>query len=118
MEGLVKGNVVVIPFPFSDLSASKRRPALVLANFSGNDILLCQITSQYHSKEKNAVVLKTTDFKSGTLPVNSYIRPLRIFTADKSLILRTAGTVSDEIVNETIEMIVKTLRQEPSLHVF
>ena len=49
MERFVKGNVVIIPFPFSDLSDSKRRPALVLADLQGNDIILCQITSQNSS---------------------------------------------------------------------
>ncbi|MBN2488357.1 MAG: type II toxin-antitoxin system PemK/MazF family toxin [Methanosarcinaceae archaeon] len=45
MERPVKGDIVVIPFPFSDLSASKRRPALVVANLTGDDVILCQITS-------------------------------------------------------------------------
>ena len=46
MERFVKGDVVVIPFPFSDLSASKKRPALVLASLEGDDLILCQITSE------------------------------------------------------------------------
>jgi mRNA interferase MazF len=46
MGRFVKGDVVVIPFPYSDLSASKKRPALVLADLEGDDIILCQITSQ------------------------------------------------------------------------
>ena len=46
MGKFVKGDIVVIPFPFSDLSSSKRRPALVLAGLKGNDIILCQITSK------------------------------------------------------------------------
>jgi len=45
MARFVKGDVVVIPFPFSDLSQAKRRPALVLAELEGNDRILCQITS-------------------------------------------------------------------------
>jgi mRNA interferase MazF len=108
MEKFVKGNVVVIPFPFSDLSASKRSPALVLANLADNDILLCQITSQY-KETKHVVSLKTTDFAIGTLPVNSYIRPERIFTANKSIILKTVGIVSGEIFNKTIENIISIL---------
>jgi mRNA interferase MazF len=111
MERFVKGTVVVIPFPFSDLSASKCRPALVLTDFFGDDVLLCQITSQYHSKDKKVIALKTTDFKSGTLPVDSYIRPTRIFTADKSLIIRTAGVVSDKILNQTVDKIIELLKQ-------
>ncbi len=46
MGRFVKGDVVVTPFPFSDLQVAKRRPALVVATFPGDDVLLCQITSQ------------------------------------------------------------------------
>jgi mRNA interferase MazF len=46
MARFVVGDVVVVPFPFSDLSESKRRPALVLAVLTGDDLILCQITSQ------------------------------------------------------------------------
>ena len=46
MERFVKGDIVVIPFPFSDLTEAKRRPALVVAKLDGNDLILCQITSQ------------------------------------------------------------------------
>jgi hypothetical protein len=42
----VRGDVVVIPFSFSDLSQSKRRPALIVAQFEGKDVILCQITSK------------------------------------------------------------------------
>lgn len=42
----LKGDVVVLPFPFSDLSSSKKRPALVIANLKGDDLILTQITSQ------------------------------------------------------------------------
>jgi len=108
MEKFVRGSVVVIPFPFSDLSATKRRPALVLANLADNDILLCQITSQY-KETKHVVPLEATDFTIGSLPVNSYIRPERIFTADKSIILKTVGLVSGEILNKTVENIINIL---------
>jgi len=84
MAGFVKGDVVVIPFPFSDLSGTKRRPALVLADLPGNDILLCQITSQ-QTKDIFAISLAANDFSTGSLTVASYIRPTRIFTADKIL---------------------------------
>jgi mRNA interferase MazF len=47
MARFVKGDVVVVPFPFADLSEAKRRPALVVADLTGDDLILCQITSQY-----------------------------------------------------------------------
>jgi len=106
----VKGDVVVIPFPFTDLSGSKRRPALVIADLRGNDILLCQITSQ-QSNDASALALNSTDFISGSLPVNSFIRPLRIFTADKNIILRKAGKITSSLMNKVIDCIILTLEQ-------
>ena len=46
MAKFVKGDVVVVPFPFSNLSQAKRRPALVVVDLEGDDIIICQITSQ------------------------------------------------------------------------
>ena len=46
MGKFVKGEVVVVPFPFSDLSSTKRRPALVITSLTGDDVILCQITSK------------------------------------------------------------------------
>jgi mRNA interferase MazF len=110
MEKFVKADVVVIPFPFSDLSANKRRPALVLADLSGDDILLCQITSQV-SSEQSALPLEAKDFVSGSLPVDSYIRPTRIFTADKKIIVCKAGRISSGLMDKVIDSLVSVLRQ-------
>jgi mRNA interferase MazF len=46
MASFVKGDVFVVPFPFSDLTEAKRLPALVVAELSGDDLILCQRTSQ------------------------------------------------------------------------
>jgi mRNA interferase MazF len=81
MGRFVKGDVVVTPFPFSDLQAAKRRPALVVATFTGEDVLLCQITSQAVS-DSYAIPLRSTDFTSGRLANDSNIRPNRLFTTD------------------------------------
>ncbi len=66
MERFVKGDVVVVPFPFSDLTQSKRRPALVIAELEGDDLILCQITSQ-SIKDKYAVSIYETDFETALL---------------------------------------------------
>lgn len=47
MEGFVKGQIVVVPFPFSDLSDLKKRPAMVISSLDGNNLILAQITSRY-----------------------------------------------------------------------
>ncbi|MBA3044553.1 type II toxin-antitoxin system PemK/MazF family toxin, partial [archaeon] len=51
MAEFIKGDVVVVPFPFSDLMQTKRRPALVVAELKGDDVILCQITSQWVKDE-------------------------------------------------------------------
>ena len=106
MERLVKGDVVVLPFPFSDLSASKKRPALVVATLQGDDIILCQITSVAR-KDENAISLQQKDFKQGKLPVQSMIRPNRLFTADKSIILYNVGALKDHKIKEVEKMIIQ-----------
>ncbi len=86
MERLVKGDVVVFPFPFSDLSAYKKRPALVLAVLEGDDLILCQITGEARH-DKYVVELKDSDFKQGKLNVIRVIRPNRVFTAKNQLLV-------------------------------
>lgn len=109
MAKLIKGDVVVVPFPFSDLSSVKRRPAFVLANLPGSDIILCQITSRF-KKDQFVIQLSADDFTDGGLPVESYIRPNRIFTADKKIILRRAGKVNKEIVKQVVSKLIELLR--------
>ncbi len=109
MEKFIKGDVVVLPFPFSDLSDSKKRPALVLADLLGNDILLCQITSQ-HTKDRFALPLFSTSFNEGSLPVDSFIRPTRIFTADKNIIIKKVGHVKASIIKEAVNKIIELIK--------
>ena len=92
MGKFIKGDVVVLPFPFSDLSASKRRPALVVAIASADDIILAQITSRSFG-DRYAVELSDSDFSDGGLSIVSNIRPNRLFTADVNIIAYKAGNV-------------------------
>lgn len=108
MAKFVKGDIVVIPFPFSDLSGSKRRPALVLADLPGSDIILCQITSRFR-KDKFSIEISQNDFSIGGLPVLSYIRPNRIFTADKNIILRKAGSLKSSLTKSIIQQVISIL---------
>lgn len=106
MERFMKGDVVVLPFPFSDLSTSKKRPALVTANLKGDDLILSQITSQAR-KEDYSIILSSKDFESGTLNHNSLIRFNRLFTADKSIILYKVGSLKSYKIKEVEEEIVR-----------
>lgn len=77
-----KGNIVLVPFPFSDLSHSKRRPALVLADVGKDDYLLSQITSNPYG-DRLAVLLDEKSFEHGTLFRISYVRLGKIFIGKK-----------------------------------
>ncbi len=110
MEEFVKGDVVVLPFPFSDLSKSKKRPALVVANLEGDDIILCQITSEARIDDYSTV-LTTNDFKQGSLNLTSTIRPNRLFTADKSIVLYKIGSLKEPKIKEVETGIVNIFRK-------
>ena len=103
MERFIAGDVVVIPFPYSDLSGAKNRPALVIARVN-RDLILCQITSKAN-KDEYAIFLESVDFAVGRLPIVSFIRPNKIFTADKSIIIKKTGSVKPAILKETLKRI-------------
>lgn len=109
MEGFVKGDIVVLPFPFSDLSSSKKRPALVLADLKGDDIILCQITSQY-VKDEYALALNNIDFVKGSLNRGSNIRPNRLFTAEKSIIIRKVGMIKTDLFEKVVDKLFDIIK--------
>lgn len=106
MEQFVKGDVVVVPFPFSDLSNSKKRPALVLTSLKGDDIILCQITSKM-IKDEYYIEITDNDFKDGGLNQVSNVRPNRLFTADKNIVLYKVGEIKAEMMKGIIKRIIE-----------
>ena len=101
---------MVVPFPFSDLSRAKRHPALVITELEGEELILCQITSQ-QIKDKYAVSIEENDFQPGTLKQKSNVRPNRIFTADQRIILYHVGQLKLNKLKEVIETIVNILQK-------
>jgi len=89
------GEVVLIPFPFSDLSQAKLRPAVCLAPAGRGDWVLCQVTSNDFG-DPGAIPLDAADFASGGLRLVSYARPGKLFTANASLIVRSLGTLAPD----------------------
>jgi mRNA interferase MazF len=106
----VKGEVVVVPFPFSDLSAAKRRPALVISVLEGDDVILCQITSKA-LKDQYALALDDHDFQTGGLKQPSNVRPNRLFTADSHLILYPVGPLRPPKLEAILAKIIEIIRQ-------
>jgi mRNA interferase MazF len=89
---------------------AKRRPALVLVTLKGDDLILCQITSQSRS-DLYSMELDSHDFTAGGLNQSSKIRPNRLFTADEGIVVYRTGHVSAAKLNEVLDRLVAILKQ-------
>jgi mRNA interferase MazF len=91
-------SVVLLPFPFTDLTSSKKRPALVVSNTEFNrkseDVICCLITSNPNAKD--GVRIANKDMESGFLEFESTVKPYRLFTANKAIIYKVLGKLNKE----------------------
>ncbi|MBI2045444.1 type II toxin-antitoxin system PemK/MazF family toxin [Candidatus Pacearchaeota archaeon] len=111
MEKLMKGDIIVTPFPFSDLKSSIKRPAFVVASLKGDDVILCQITSKEHKEDPYQINLNQKDFSEGNLNLNSFIKPSILFTLRKSVVLYKLGKVSKNKTKEVEDKICEIVRR-------
>ena len=99
---LEQGDVVLLHFPFSDLSGSKQRPALVLSqgsyNRSSGDFVVCAITSRL-ANASHSVYLDTSEMEEGRLLAPSRIKVDKIFSAAQSLAIKRLGRVKAAVVD-------------------
>ena len=103
------GAVVLVRFPFSDLSQSKSRPAVVLADAGRGDRVLCQITSKPYG-DARAIRLEQSAFASGSLRVTSYVRPGKLFTASGDIVAKEVGSLTSEALTRVVDAITDLLR--------
>lgn len=111
MGAFPAGSVVLVPFPFSDLTQSKLRPAVVLADAGRGDLVLCQITSNAYA-DPLAVELSPNDVAQGSLHRISYARPGKLFTASDSLIVQQVATLTGRARTRIIDSVVRMFRPE------
>ena len=104
------GTVVLVPFPFSNLSQSKLRPAVVLADADRGDWILCQVTSKSYS-DPHSIQLDGGSFAQGSLHVISCARPGKLFTASQSLMVRRVGVLTDGALEQVVNAVVGLLRK-------
>ena len=109
MAAFAAGAVVLVPFPFSDLSQAKLRPAVVLADVRRGDFILWQVTSNPYG-DPTAVTLLDEWFLEGSLRRMCNARPMKIFTANESLIVARVAILQAEAVVEITDRIVRVLR--------
>ena len=98
MGRFVRGSVVVVNYFFTDLSGSKRRPAVVVADLEGDDLIICPIVSS--RSDRYSVRVTTQDISGGQLRKDSFIRPNIVNTVDSSRILYAMGELSREKMAE------------------
>ncbi|WP_200234965.1 type II toxin-antitoxin system PemK/MazF family toxin [Thiohalocapsa halophila] len=96
-----RGDLVLVPFPFTDLSSEKRRPVLVLADPDGyGDFLAVAVTSRPH--HTNAIAIRDQDISSGALPATSWVRTDRVITLNAFLVSKVFGSVSDVFADRVV----------------
>jgi len=107
-----QADIVLVNVPFSDLQSSKKRPVLIISNDNynnkQNDIIVAAITSNLTSKDY-AVEFDDNDMNQGTIQHKSCVRADKVYTLDKKLIVKTFGTVSDDILTRTTQMVGKVI---------
>lgn len=96
-----QGDIILVPFPFSDLSSSKTRPALVISKkeLPWDDILVCAITSKEGKKEFESV-LDESSLSEGSLPVKSYVRIHKVATLNKNIVKAKLARINSKSLKE------------------
>lgn len=103
------GAVVLVRFPFSDLTQVKLRPAVVLADAGRGDWILCQVTSKPYG-DTRAIELQDTSLAAGSLRMTSYARPGKLFTANRDLMVTQVATLKSESFTQIVDAAVDLLR--------
>ena len=98
-----RGEILLIPVPFSDLSSVKRRPVLVISNTSYNrtnsDMIVVSITSNL---QQHGIVIESKDLLAGELPKKSLVRYDKIYTLEQCIVIKQLGIISESILKNVI----------------
>jgi mRNA interferase MazF len=103
-------DIVIIPFPYSDLTGMKQRPALIISNSRLNkteDRICCLVTSNPESKENKIAI---DSLEKNKLPFKSWVKPHRIFTVNEKVIRKKICTISDKTyknIKDSIDRLIE-----------
>jgi mRNA interferase MazF len=120
LAAFVRGDVVVVPFPFSGEERYKRRPAIVVASWpfeASNDYLLCVISAQ-PANDPYILEISNSDLQRRTtvgFRKKSYIRPTYLFAADESLIAYKMGRLKADKIHAVMKAIRSVLNNETEM---
>ena len=99
------GDLVLVPFPYTDLTATKRRPALVLSrgeyNRAGPDIIVCAVTSRVDNTA-NSVLIDPSDVEEGSLPCTSRVKVGKVASLARSVVIRRMGRVDASTLRRVV----------------
>lgn len=98
-----QGDIIIVPFPFSDLQGIKQRPVLILSQdkdiYEVENVITCGITSNLKNT-KHSVLIENSDLSEGTIPKASRIKVDKLFTLNQQIIKRKVGSLKEEIFNK------------------
>jgi len=107
-----QGEIILVPFPYSDLTSNKLRPALIISNARFNkteDRICCLITS---NGPKEGILIKKENFLSSNLPFKSWVKPQRIFTVDERIIKKKLCIINKEFHQRILDELYKYLKSD------
>ena len=93
-----------VPFPFTNLSEVKSRPAVVLADVGMGDWILCEITSRRRQRPGD-IEITTNDWEHGVLERDSWARPARLHALHESLFRETVGHLKEPKLAEILSAV-------------
>jgi len=103
-------DIVLIPFPYSDLTGSKRRPAIIISNNKLNDSedrICCLITSK---KPKKGLLISSNFLEKSKLPFKSWVKPERIFTVNERIIIKKICKINNELHHNIVKTICELIK--------
>lgn len=110
-----QGTLVIVPFPFTDLSSAKKRPALVVSpdwfNHTYEDVILAAVTSSAPTPEGELETrLAQDDLSSGTIPRESVIKITKLFTCHRDVVIKQVAHLGSEKLSEVLERLRQFFR--------
>ncbi len=107
--------IVLVPFPYSDLSASKKRPVLIISNNTYNskydDVVVCVITSNRYLDDYS-VCLTNNDLETGILPEQSIVKAHKLFTIHKDKIIKKFSEVNDLYFDGVYKKVIELIENK------
>ena len=104
-----KKDIILVPFPFSELTYAKKRPALILANIPTRDELICMMLTS--TKNTDSLVDIAINNLAGTgLPKPTVARTSRLFTLKSSIVNKKIGKINDFEFNTIVDKLIQLLK--------